>query len=76
MIAAGLSEHKGFCGLPELEKMQAVMPDYRIKVYTKEKYGGLLYDGNINSILVYISIFLFPYSWWRNVHAHHSSLPL
>jgi len=46
MKTAGLSLHDGMCGYLELQKMQAVLPDYRIKVYTKEKYGGLLYDGN------------------------------
>jgi len=53
MEAAGLKHHKDLCGLLELEKIQATIPEYRIKIYTKEKYGGLLYDGKNKNFVPY-----------------------
>jgi len=46
MKQAGLANHKGPCGIPELEKLQAVMNDYQIKIFDKDNDCRASYIGN------------------------------
>jgi len=43
---AGLSDHRGPFGIPELEKYQSVLKNYKIKVFSKETYNGLIFCGD------------------------------
>lgn len=45
MHAAKLTNHKGPCGIPEIEKLQSVMPEYQIKIHDKDRDYGIFYKG-------------------------------
>jgi len=43
---AGLMQHHGPFGIPELKKYQKVLKNYKIKVFSKETYYGLIFNGD------------------------------
>jgi hypothetical protein len=45
MERAGLTDHQGACGIPELEAMQAVEPLYRIRVFSRDALDTIVYEG-------------------------------
>jgi len=45
MTLAGLSEHTDPCTVSEIEKIQNVLPDYKIKILSKEVNYTLIYEG-------------------------------
>jgi len=46
MADAGLTGHVGMCGLSEVEKIQqSLLPEYQIKVYSKDHMDALIYKG-------------------------------
>jgi len=45
MEQAGLENHKGGCGIPELEKLQQSLPDYKIRVFGSMTPGSMIYSG-------------------------------
>lgn len=53
MEIAGLKNHKGPCGLPELKKFSTVMSGYQFKVYSKDMYCAMIFKSTYK-ILIYI----------------------
>jgi len=47
MKKAGLEKHQGKCGFVELEKLQKILPDYQIKVFSMEHYYACTFEGMI-----------------------------
>jgi len=47
MADAGLTGHVGMFGLPEVDKIQqSLLPEYQIKVYSKDHMDALIYKGD------------------------------
>ena len=50
MSMAGLDDHLGVCGLQEIKAIQqAIQPRYQIKVYSKETFNNLVFQGDVVS---------------------------
>src|SRR3569832_98842 len=50
MSMAGLDDHLGVCGLQEIKAIQqAIQPRYQIKVYSKDTFNYLVYQGDVVS---------------------------
>uniref|UniRef100_A0A915JZ58 OTU domain-containing protein n=1 Tax=Romanomermis culicivorax TaxID=13658 RepID=A0A915JZ58_ROMCU len=45
MVRAGLQNHKGPCGIQELNMIQDIIPEYRIKVFSKDAYCAMIFEG-------------------------------
>jgi len=60
MKRANLSRHKGSCGINELKKIQNVLPDYQIKVFSMEHYYACTFEGN-SFRYFYINFLIFDF---------------
>uniref|UniRef100_A0A915HV09 Uncharacterized protein n=1 Tax=Romanomermis culicivorax TaxID=13658 RepID=A0A915HV09_ROMCU len=49
MTRAGLQNHTGPGGIQELEIIQRTLHEYKIKVFSKDVYGAIIYEGNVDS---------------------------
>jgi len=57
---AGLQNHKGPCGIPEIQSFQDVLTEYQIKVYSSELDHDILFEGTVFSLSDnFISCFYF-----------------
>lgn len=45
MEQAGLDAHTGSCGMVEFDKVQALLPDYQIKIFDSDNFKEILYKG-------------------------------
>src|SRR3569832_966822 len=45
MEKAGLKQHSGPCGIKELSKIQDIVSDYQIRVFSIEHFGGIIFEG-------------------------------
>jgi hypothetical protein len=42
------------CGIEEIKKFQAVMPEYQIHVVSKEHFNGIIYQGTEAEKKIYL----------------------
>uniref|UniRef100_A0A915KUA1 Uncharacterized protein n=1 Tax=Romanomermis culicivorax TaxID=13658 RepID=A0A915KUA1_ROMCU len=42
---AGLSNYHGTCGIEELKKIQDVLSDYKMKLFSKEHFCAIIFEG-------------------------------
>ena len=45
MEKAGLQNHSGPCGISELTKIQDILTDYQIRIFSKEHFGMIIFEG-------------------------------
>ena len=45
MRDAGLKNHQEGCGIEELHELQKALPDYQIKVHSKDLFGAIYFQG-------------------------------
>lgn len=49
---AGVPPQK--CGIEEVKKFQAVLPQYQIHVLSKDHFNGIIYDGVEGGVPIYL----------------------
>ena len=54
MNDAGLANHQGHCGIPEIKKLQNVLPNYQIKIWSKDKYYAIWYEGPMKPLVLHL----------------------
>jgi len=54
MKAAGLETHKGACGIPEIQAIQDILPDYQIRIFNTLATAGLVYSGPPADNIIYL----------------------
>jgi len=62
MEKAGLENHDGHCGIPELKALQDILPDCQIKVFSSDLGHKIMFEGkqfllHINILCDIISLF-------------------
>jgi len=58
MEKAGLQNHKGPCGIPEIQAFQDVLDGYQIKIYSSEFNNGIMFQGKLYFQQVILSVII------------------
>jgi len=54
MKKAGLENHKGACGIPEIQAIQDILPDYQVCIFNTLATAGLVYSGPPADKIIYL----------------------
>jgi len=54
MKAAGLENHKGACGIPQIQAIQDILPDYQIRIFNTQSTAALVYSGPPADNIIYL----------------------
>ena len=50
MEKAGLKNHSGPCGIKELSKIQDVLTEHQIRVFSKEHFGSIIFESKLMNV--------------------------